>query len=165
VLVPAFYGVTIDEEYRTAPVVDALLQAGQQSSIVRNLVARLSGNDLVELNTFLQRTIGAKLDDRTAAADAERTNPLMVRFSGTNGTLDLSAAGAGLVNLVALFSALKFRQTTAQTPTVFLFDEPEAHLHPRLQGVIGDELATAVRQCADDCVNALRRDDQPARSA
>lgn len=170
VLVPAFYGVTIDEEYRTAPVVDELLQAGQQSSIVRNLVARLSGTDLVELNSFLQRTIGARIVDRTAAADAERVSPLVVRFLDSNGALDLSAAGAGLVNLVALFSALKFRRLSGDATTIFLFDEPEAHLHPRLQGVIGHELATIVRTFANtqmvvathsvEMINRLgRRDD------
>jgi len=170
ILVPAFYGVTTNEEFRARPVVDGLLQAGQQSSIVRNLVSRLGANDLNELNSFLLRTIGARIDVRTAAADADTTSPLIVRFSDSNGALDLSAAGAGLVNLVALFSASKFRQLTAQAPTVFLFDEPEAHLHPRLQGLIGDELASIVRSFANaqlvvathsvEMINRLgRRDD------
>ena len=170
VLVPAFYGVTTNEEFRARPVVDELLQAGQQSTIVRNLVSRLSANDFTELNAFLTRTLGARIEARTTAADAETTNPIIVRFSDSNGALDLSAAGAGLVNLVALFSALKFRQLTAQAPTVFLFDEPEAHLHPKLQGLIGDELATIVRSFSNaqlviathsvEMINRLgRRDD------
>ncbi|HRC58060.1 MAG TPA: AAA family ATPase, partial [Kofleriaceae bacterium] len=36
VFVPAFYGVTITEEYRTQPVVSRLLGGGDQSHIVRN---------------------------------------------------------------------------------------------------------------------------------
>ncbi|HEY8377356.1 MAG TPA: ATP-binding protein [Nannocystis sp.] len=145
VLVPAFYGVTLHEEFRTVPVVDELLQEGQQSRIVRNLIARLSATDLEELNAFLGRTVGARIGARTPAADAERVNPLVVRFRDNNGELDLSAAGAGVVNLIALFAALKWRQRAGRGTTVFLFDEPEAHLHPQLQGIVGDELATLVR--------------------
>jgi hypothetical protein len=170
VLIPAFYGVTIGEEFRSAPVVDELLQSGQQSSIVRNLVSRLEAADLEQLNAFLMKTIGARIEERTPSQDSERVSPLVVRFSDTNGRLDLSAAGAGLVNLVALFSALKFRQRAGKGTTVFLFDEPEAHLHPRLQGVLGDELATTVRSFSNaqliaathsiEMINHLgRRDD------
>lgn len=145
VLVPAFYGVTLQEEYRSAPLVDEHLQEGQQSRIVRNLVARLSAPDLEELNSFLERTVGASIGERTSAADSERVHPLVVRFRDTNGELDLSAAGAGVVNLISLFAALKWRLRTGRGTTVFLLDEPEAHLHPRLQGKLGEELATVVR--------------------
>ena len=41
VLVPAFYGVTLGEEYRAGAVVNQLLEGGEQSRIVRNLVTRL----------------------------------------------------------------------------------------------------------------------------
>lgn len=170
VLVPAFYGVTLQEEFRPRPVVDEHLQEGQQSRIVRNLIARLSGGDLEELNAFLERTVGARISDRTPAQDSERVHPLIVKFSDVNGALDLSAAGAGVVNLISLFAALKWRQRTSKGTTVFLLDEPEAHLHPRLQGKLGDELASVVRSFANaqfiaathsiEMINRLgRRDD------
>lgn len=145
VVVPAFYGVTLEEGFCAAPSVEEKLQEGQQSAIVRNLVARLSATDLEELNAFLFRTVGARINHRTAAADAERVHPLRVTFRDSNGALDLSAAGAGVVNLISLFAALKWRQRDGKGTTVFLLDEPEAHLHPRLQGVLGEELATLVR--------------------
>jgi len=170
VLVPAFYGVTLQEEFRPRPVVDEHLQEGQQSRIVRNLIARLSAVDLEELNAFLERTVGARISERTPAADSERVHPLIVKFSDVNGALDLSAAGAGVVNLIALFAALKWRQRAGKGTTVFLLDEPEAHLHPRLQGKLGDELASVVRSFANaqfiaathsiEMINRLgRRDD------
>lgn len=145
VVVPAFYGVTLEEGFLAAPSVEEKLQEGQQSAIVRNLVARLSATDLEELNAFLFRTVGARIASRTAAADAERVHPLRVTFSDSNGPLDLSAAGAGVVNLISLFAALKWRQREGKGTTVFLLDEPEAHLHPKLQGQLGDELASLVR--------------------
>ncbi len=170
VLVPSFYGVTLKEEFRTAPVVDEQLQEGQQSRIVRNLVARLSAADLEELNAFLGRTVGVRIRERTPAADSERVHPLVVRFSDTNGALDLSVAGAGVVNLIALFAALKWRQRAGKGTAVFLLDEPEAHLHPKLQGSLGDELASVVRSFSNaqfvaathsvEMINRLgRRDD------
>lgn len=149
--VPAFYGVTPREEHRSLPLVNRSLGAGDQSHIVRNLVARLDATALNTLNGILGRTLGATLVSRTSQADAENTETLTVRFKDTNGELELSAAGTGLIAIVALFATLEsvraqrlVRQTTV-VPIVLL-DEPEAHLHPRLQGDVGEELAKLARE-------------------
>lgn len=143
VLVPAFYGVTLTEEYRTGAVMHRLLQSGEQSRIIRNLVARLDGPAFERLNTFLQQSVGARLESRTTAQDAEKVESLKVRFMDSNGLLELSSAGAGLVSLVTLYSALeRYRSDRAEgRAVIFLLDEPEAHLHPKLQGQIGVALA------------------------
>jgi hypothetical protein len=148
--VPAFYGVTPREEHRSLPLVNRSLGSGDQSHIVRNLVARLDGSALNILNGILGRTLGAQLVHRTSQADAENTETLTVRFKDTNGELELSAAGTGLVALVALFATLesvraqRLARQTDMVPIVLL-DEPEAHLHPRLQGDVGEELANLAR--------------------
>jgi predicted ATPase len=145
VFVPPFYGVTRVEEYRTLPVVDRTLSSGDQSHIVRNLIARLDGGALVRLNALLGRTVGANLVQRTTQADAETRADLLVTYRDTNGELELSSAGAGLISLVALYAAMERvrgeRQTGSEGTIMFLLDEPEAHLHPRLQGQIGEEFA------------------------
>jgi predicted ATPase len=145
VLVPAFYGVTRVEEYRTQPLVDRALGSGDQSHIVRNLVARLDGTALARMNAFLGRALRAQIVSRTAQADAESRPDLSVAYRDTNGVLELSSAGAGLISLVALYAALERireeRQHSEHRPVIFLLDEPEAHLHPRLQGDVGEELA------------------------
>lgn len=64
VFVPAFYGVTRLEEYRTLPVVTRLLGAGDQSHIVRNLLARMPGDAIERLNGFLRRSVGAEITYR-----------------------------------------------------------------------------------------------------
>ena len=144
VFVPAFYGVTRQEEYRTRALVDRLLGGGDQSRIVRNLVARLSGPAFDKLNDFLRRAGVATLVGRTAAQDAENVQHLTVNFQDTNGPLELSSAGAGLINLVALYAAMEqFRPSgegVDRRAVMFLLDEPEAHLHPKLQGDIGEAL-------------------------
>ncbi len=150
VFVPPFYGVTRTEEYRGGPVVDRALGGGDQSHIVRNLVARLDGAALERMNGFLGRTVGARLSSRTSAADFERDEHLVVNYRDGNGDLELSSAGAGLVSMVALWAALE--RTRARSagvsgapPVVFLLDEPEAHMHPRLQGEVGERIAEATR--------------------
>lgn len=144
VFVPAFYGVTRQEEYRSRALVDRLLGGGDQSRIVRNLVARLSGPAFDKLNDFLRRAGVATLVSRTSSQDAENVQHLSVSFQDTNGPLELSSAGAGLINLVALYAAMEqFRPTGEgidRRAVMFLLDEPEAHLHPRLQGDIGEAL-------------------------
>ena len=144
VFVPAFYGVTRQEEYRSRALVDRLLGGGDQSRIVRNLVARLSGPAFDKLNDFLRRAGVATLVYRTSSQDAENVQHLNVSFQDTNGPLELSSAGAGLINLVALYAAMEqFRPTGEgidRRAAMFLLDEPEAHLHPRLQGEIGEAL-------------------------
>ncbi len=70
---------------------------------------------------------------------------MVVRFRDTNGEIELSAAGAGLVNLVSLHAALsRWRHASAERNVIFLLDEPEAHLHPRLQAESAERLGKLV---------------------
>lgn len=141
VFIPAFYGVVEQEEFRAAGSVRALLQSGQQGQVVRNLLRRLPNREGV--NDFLARSgIAAKLDSHQNDIDTERY--LEVKFSDRNGPLELSSAGTGLVSLLALFAAIETRSQLL-TPSsgqamIALLDEPEAHLHPRLQGELASRL-------------------------
>lgn len=145
IFVPAFYGVTRSEEYRTLPVVTKLLGAGDQSHIVRNLLARMDSGALERLNGFLRRAVGAEIVQRVAQSDVEQRDNLAVTYRDSNGELEISSAGAGLVGLVGLYAAMErtraVRERGTTVPVMFLLDEPEAHLHPRLQGDVGEELA------------------------
>jgi energy-coupling factor transporter ATP-binding protein EcfA2 len=134
VFVPPFYGTVPSEEARARVVIDRLLGSGDQSHVVRNLVAGLDIDQFERLNAFLHQAIGATLTYRTTGDALQTESPLRIRFRDTNGELELSAAGAGLVNLVALYASLsRWRREARDRPVLFLLDEPEAHLHPRLQ--------------------------------
>lgn len=151
VLVPPFYGTVPNEEVRAAVVINRLLGSGDQSHVVRNLVSALDFDQFTRLNTFLKRSLGVMLSAepeltyRTTGDKLQTESPLIVRFKDTNGELELSAAGAGLVNLVALFCALsRWRSAASARPVIFLLDEPEAHLHPRLQAEAAARLSELV---------------------
>ena len=146
VLVPAFYGVVLDEEYRSGAVVNRLLEGGEQSRIVRNLVARLKPAAFASLNTFIKRTVGAELISATPSSEIDRVEQLIVRFKDWDGPLELASAGAGLVNLIALYAAMeRYREEkSGGRSLIFLLDEPEAHLHPKLQGDLGVAMADLV---------------------
>lgn len=145
VLVPPFYGAIRDEEYRVRAVVDRLLGGGDQSHVVRNLVVRLDRQQLERLDSFLKDTVGARIRYRTSPDDIEATSSLVVRYSDSNGELELSTAGAGLVNLVSLFASLsRWEQASRERALIIMLDEPEAHLHPRLQAESAERLSRLV---------------------
>lgn len=145
VFVPPFYGTVLAEEHRAKVVIDRLLGSGDQSHVVRNLVAGLDGDRFAQLNSFLRDTLGAELTYRTSGDALQSESPIVVRFRDTNGEIELSAAGAGLVNLVSLHAALsRWRHASAERNVIFLLDEPEAHLHPRLQAESAERLGKLV---------------------
>jgi ABC-type transporter Mla maintaining outer membrane lipid asymmetry ATPase subunit MlaF len=147
VFIPPFYGVVREEEYRPRVVVDKLVGSGDQSHVVRNLITGLESHQLTRLNAFLTELIGASISYRTSGDKVETESPLRVEFQDTNGGIEISAAGAGLVNLIALYASLARWQANARTNLVmFLLDEPEAHLHPRLQGSTAQRMVSLVTQ-------------------
>lgn len=146
VLVPPFYGTVPDEEYRARIVIDRLLGTGDQSHVVRNLIADLDPDRFNRLNAFLADTLGARLEYRTFGDLLQTESPLRVTFKDSNGEIEISAAGAGLVNLIALYASLaRWRQEASERPVIFLLDEPEAHLAPRLQAESAARLGRLVR--------------------
>lgn len=158
VFVPPFYGVIRTEEYRTDPQIRRALVQGDQSHIVRNLVSRL--DSMSPVNEFLRGTIGNGAEVKSWIPEALRNtvSELTVSYRDTNGQLELSSAGAGLVSLIATAAALEWTGqavVAGQSPVrMFLFDEPEAHLHPRLQGESGFRTAEAVRRYGAQLISA-----------
>jgi len=148
VFVPIFPGAGPNEEYRNTAAVERMLIRGQQSQIVRNLVVRLDKEGLSRLNRLLQDSAGATIRWMTPKAELDDVEHLKVYFEEQEGARELVSAGAGFSSLVAIFSALwRYRKDVVKDrPVLFLLDEPEAHLHPRLQGTTAMHLAELSRE-------------------
>lgn len=139
-LVPSFSGGLLEEEYRSRRVVEDLLRRGAQNQIVRNLLVRL--RDRESANGLLRDLgLAARLERVQSRPDPEQVRRLRVRFQEDNGLLELSAAGTGLISLLALHGADELLRSRVG-PRLLLLDEPEAHLHPRLQGDLAERLST-----------------------
>ncbi len=147
ILIPPFYGVIRSEEYRAKAVVDAMIGSADQSHVVRNMIARLTPQQFVQLNAFLKDMVNAELVQRPQGDELESVPTIRVTFKDSNGDLELSAAGAGLINLVAIYSSLaRWQSESSERQIIFLLDEPEAHLHPQLQSLTADRLATIITE-------------------
>jgi hypothetical protein len=152
-MIPSFYGVIEREEYRPRPSIERALRAGRQNEIVRNILYRLNPAAWIKLNNFLAQHIQTRLEPRSVDIDDEPH--LHYYFQDTNGSLELSCAGAGLINLVALYASLELsRLELRSAPLIFLLDEPEAHLHPRLQGDMVEAIASLIQDRSSQIIMA-----------
>ena len=149
IFAPAFYAVTRLEEPKSARLVQRDLGSGDHSRVVRNLVARMDAFGQARMNQLLAATFGAEVIQRTSHSAFDSIEHLDVSYRDSNGPLELSSAGAGLTSAIALFASLdhlrrsRIGNIAGARTALLLLDEPEAHLHPRLQGQLGDSLATA----------------------
>src|SRR5262249_2282057 len=89
VTIPSFYGVVREEPYLNNARLDRLLGAGEQGSVVRNLVGRLDA--LKELSDLLLLSVGAEIVHSTSGQALQEVESLLVHFRDRNGDLELSA--------------------------------------------------------------------------
>jgi ABC-type lipoprotein export system ATPase subunit len=133
VWVPSAVGIVRDEEYRTPARRTALINAGRHNEVLRNLLVdlRSAHEDRYEtLQRILADRFGAHLED--VAFDDARDEYVRADMALGGGTRhDLYSAGSGFVQIVQLLAFI-----LAQSPSVVLLDEPDAHLHSSLQRAI-----------------------------
>jgi len=143
IFVPPFYGIILQEEYRSNQTLERLLSNGEHSQVIRNLVVRLDQEGEKRLNKFLEKTVAQKIIRMSPKAQFHDIEFLEVWLNDGAKEIELADAAAGVIALISLFAGLwRYRKDSKQgRQTIVLLDEPEAHLHPKLQGDVGVYLA------------------------
>jgi predicted ATPase len=147
--VPAFSGIGAEENVLTREYQDYLIGQGKPGDIVRNLlkeVAQRKDGRWQRLVQDVRDIFGYELlepdfDGRTfIICEYLKQKPINGRRSG-GARLDIATAGSGFHQVLMLLAFLY-----ARDGSLLLLDEPDAHLHPVLQG----EIYARLRQTAAD---------------
>lgn len=131
--VPGFFGVVTKELLATNRRLEALLTSGHHNEVLRNLVLRLRSvpDTLTYLEKMLQEQFGVTfrgVSENPDAPDASEYLRASYAETGIRIPLDVISAGSGFLQV------LQFLTHALQSPSpILLLDEPDAHMHVRLQ--------------------------------
>ena len=110
-----------------------MIFAGRHNEVLRNLLVQLkdtSPERFRRLLEILEQRFGARLE--AVGFDEAQDEYVRADFaSGANVRHDLYSAGSGFIQVVQLLAFVM-----AQSPSIVLLDEPDAHLHSSLQRAI-----------------------------
>lgn len=129
--VPIHSGLALREEYLLAPARTERVRELQHGSVIRNLLWDLKENRKDRwklLKGILGRLYPMASIDVNFDKDLDRFISAEFRDGGLNKSLDVLSAGTGFQQVLQIFSSV-----LSQTSGTVLLDEPDAHLHARLQ--------------------------------
>jgi ABC-type cobalamin/Fe3+-siderophores transport system ATPase subunit len=132
--IPGLVGVLVTEPYATGARRNALATQGRYSEIFRSSLQQLKGknSDLVEkINEWLSDLFGIVVS--RIEFDGEADEFVTVKYEENNTEFDVVSSGAGLQQVIQMLTYLYLSQ-----PRILLIDEPDAHLHSKLQARLGE---------------------------
>ena len=142
VYVPSFSGIETEEKVHTTEYQEWLVGQGKPGDIIRNLLAETS--DIPSVWQNLQDDVEEMFGYRLLKPQYKGLPFILSEYlpgippkQGYGGfpKLDIASAGSGFLQTLLLLSFFY-----ARPATVFLIDEPDAHLHVILQKQIYDHL-------------------------
>ncbi len=142
--IPGLVGVLVTEPYATPARRNALATQGRYSEIFRSSLRQLKTKDvalLSQINESLSELFGISLS--FVEFDDESDEFVTVKYCQENVDFDVVSSGAGLQQVIQMLTYLYISQ-----PRILLIDEPDAHLHSKLQSRLG-ELFRRVAQDID----------------
>lgn len=131
--IPGLVGVLVREPYSTAARRDSLASQGRYSEIFRSSIQQLKLQDrhLIDtINESLEKLFGVRV--ATIEFDGKTDEFVTVQYEEDGGCYDVVSSGAGLQQVIQLLTYLYLKK-----PNILLIDEPDAHLHSRLQAGLG----------------------------
>jgi ABC-type cobalamin/Fe3+-siderophores transport system ATPase subunit len=132
--IPGLVGVLVAEPYATTARRNALATQGRYSEIFRSSMHQLKTKDaklVDQINTWLDSLFGITVTE--ISFDAESDEYVTVKYRQGSMDFDVVSSGAGLQQVIQILTYLYLKQ-----PRILLIDEPDAHLHSKLQARLGD---------------------------
>jgi predicted ATPase len=130
--VPIHSGLGLREEYRLAPAIADSLQRLEHGAVIRNLLWDLKENDDAGWNRLLgilKRLYPEARIDVNFDKDVDRFIGSGYSDKVLERNLDVVVSGTGFQQVLQIFTGV-----LSQGSNIVLLDEPDAHLHGRLQG-------------------------------
>lgn len=131
---PGLSGIPLREEYMSYASVFQRAAGGEANLVFRNILRLIDEcNKLQELEVAVSDLIGERI---TFTINADEKQDFHIKVKATIGTHDNNAVpvelwGTGLLQVTQLYSYVILFE-----PSVFLVDEPDAHLHPSRQKLL-----------------------------
>ena len=132
--IPGLVGVLVTEPYATRARRNALATQGRYSEIFRSSLQQLNASNpnLVEqINEWLGDLFGVTV--HTVKFDQEEDEFVTVKYEEKKTHFDVVSSGSGVQQVIQMLTYLYLAQ-----PKVLLIDEPDAHLHSKLQARLGE---------------------------
>lgn len=132
VLTPGLAGIPAAEELRSAGVVRRAAAKGDANSVLRNILLLLK-SDPVAWRLFLERlhtvfpALGIGIN-----FDTETDEIIEAHITQGGSKLPLDSSGTGVLQVVQILAYIGL-----YSPKILLLDEPDSHLHPANQRVLG----------------------------
>lgn len=132
--IPGLVGVLVSEPYATQARRNALATQGRYSEIFRSSIQQLNSRNpelLAKINEWLEGLFAVTVS--AVAFNQEADEFVTVRYQQHGVQYDVVSSGSGLQQIIQMLTYLYLAQ-----PRVLLIDEPDAHLHSKLQARLGD---------------------------
>jgi ABC-type cobalamin/Fe3+-siderophores transport system ATPase subunit len=132
--IPGLVGVLVSEPYATGARRNVLANQGRYSEIFRSSLHQLKTNDshLIDtINEWLSMLFGKNLS--SVKFEPEKDEYVTVKYKQGSSDFDVVSSGAGLQQVIQMLTYLYINK-----PQILLIDEPDAHLHSKLQSRLGE---------------------------
>ncbi len=132
--IPGLVGVLVEEPFATAARRNALANQGRYSEIFRSSLLQLKEKDfnaVAKINEWLGGLFGVEVSG--ISFDMDKDEFVTIRYKQDGVDYDVVSSGSGLQQIIQVLTYLYLTK-----PGVLLIDEPDAHLHSKLQARLGE---------------------------
>lgn len=135
--IPLFAGVVNKEEMKTAEVVGYYVSSGKSSEVLRNQLREMPKDKVKILNSYLADSFNVEI----LFNETHEIYLSSIYKEGEYNNLDISSAGSGFQQILQILVYI-----VTSDAEIILIDEPDAHLHHKLQNSLYDILLRLVEE-------------------